>query len=61
MLESDDCLICPHCGYGDYDAWELSEAADWEETWCNDCGEKFHYSKTIDYLYNYSSKKIKEN
>ena len=42
-------MVCPHCGYEDYDSWELSN--DSGGTDCASCGKQFNYERQIEVTY----------
>lgn len=42
-------IVCPHCGYEYQDSWEMSDN---DEEDCQECGEKFIFSREVDVHYN---------
>ncbi|MCG4254220.1 hypothetical protein K6W37_10015 [Acetobacter senegalensis] len=51
-----DNIICPHCGYEDYDSWECGDGEDAFETTCDRCGEEIGVVRHVSV--SYSSKKL---
>lgn len=51
-----DNIICPYCGYENYDSWECGDGEDAFETTCDRCGEKMDVVRHISV--SYSSEKL---
>lgn len=52
--EYTDKPTCPHCGFEDNDAWELTEEE--SETTCGSCGMEYWYTRNV--LISYSTQKL---
>ena len=43
------CMVCPYCGYEDYDSGEF--IADSDDTECLNCAKEFHYEREYEVKY----------
>ena len=45
--ETQDVIVCPHCGYEHDDSDFLVDDCTQGETWCNECSFEFSYTSQL--------------